>query len=262
MAGQQIVVGVDGSAGARAALGWAADESRVRGCRLLVVHASGAGNADPDARLDGRTLEQLLNSHVAAASARQPGVAVSTLLSDDDPVDTLVGLSADAELVVVGTRGRDIATLGSVSHSVAMRAHCPVAVVPERNLAPASGSRQRVVVGTSFGSVGRQALDFARAEAGLRGATLQTVPVDDASVDALVREAEGAQLLVVACRPGDGTPGSRPVPVPAGILHRGPCPVVVVGKVCHEPSHTGEAAGVQALASEAGGRAAGARGSS
>jgi len=42
MNNQRIIVGVDGSAGARTALEWAVDECRLRGCTLLVLHALGA----------------------------------------------------------------------------------------------------------------------------------------------------------------------------------------------------------------------------
>ncbi|MFC7363314.1 universal stress protein [Nocardioides astragali] len=48
------------------------------------------------------------------------------------PADALVGTSRHASLLVVGSRGLNAFSgmlLGSVSHEVLHRAHCPVAVV-------------------------------------------------------------------------------------------------------------------------------------
>nr|BFE79293.1 hypothetical protein GCM10020093_018940 [Planobispora longispora] len=50
----------------------------------------------------------------------------------DHPVPVLSDASRQADLVVVGSHGRggfSSAVLGSVSHGVLHRAHCPVAVV-------------------------------------------------------------------------------------------------------------------------------------
>lgn len=50
----------------------------------------------------------------------------------DRPSRALVEQSMRAQLVVVGTRGRGGVVgllLGSISHAVLQRAHCPVAVV-------------------------------------------------------------------------------------------------------------------------------------
>jgi nucleotide-binding universal stress UspA family protein len=46
------------------------------------------------------------------------------------PVDALVAASAEADLLVIGSRGlHGLASLGSVSERVAHRAHCSVLVV-------------------------------------------------------------------------------------------------------------------------------------
>jgi nucleotide-binding universal stress UspA family protein len=105
----RIVVGVDGSVGARTALLWAVDECRLRRRTLLIVHApDGAAAASAGAPSPGgrdELGERLLGAHAAAASARQPGVAVTTMLSHEPAADTLVVLSGDADLLVVGTHG-------------------------------------------------------------------------------------------------------------------------------------------------------------
>lgn len=233
---QRIIVGVDGSAGARTALEWAADECRLRACTLLVVHAR---EPHPDALGPVQpgydaAAEHLLTQHAAAASARRPSVPVTTLLSGGAPADTLIGLSADAELVVVGTRGSNGFTstmLGSVSTRTAGHAHCPVAVVPQRVPQDSHDGERDVVVGVSDGRTGRLALEFARHEAHLRSARLQSVQADTEPTELLLRAAQGAQLLVLGCHHSDDRWGSRLGPVPTSILHRSPCPVVAVSEL-------------------------------
>src|SRR6266542_1079052 len=79
----RIVVGVDGSPGARSALLWAADECRVRRQMLLVVHAPDLADTvavnpadEPAVRSLNEVGERMLSEHAAAASARQPRVVV------------------------------------------------------------------------------------------------------------------------------------------------------------------------------------------
>lgn len=306
MARNRIVVGVDGSSGARSALRWAADESRIRGTSLLVVHAPDntdasliASSGASELRVFDTYGDRLLSEHVAAASARQPGVPVASMLSHDSPVDALIALSGGAEMLVVGTRGQSGVTstmLGSVSHRVAAGAHCPVAVVPERYPREGNMLPPRVVAGVSAAPAGRLALQIAFEEAQLRGATLVAVRAwgsPDASLlldldapaaerwrarvsellhselaalanqyprvtieprlmvaeprDALLTAAEGAQLIVVGCHHSADRWSTRLGPVPSAILHRAPCPVIVVGEsrrarrnAAEEPMMTGE----------------------
>ena len=183
MIANYVVVGVDGSAGARSALLWAVDECRLRRRTLVIVHATdpddallNAGGGGPTLRTRDEVGEYVLRDHAAAAAARHPAVAVTTRLSHATASDALSELSHDADLVVVGSRGHGAMTstiLGSVSHSVAAQAHCPVAVVPRR-LAFREDSA-RVVVGVAPTIAGRLALGFALEEARLRGATLVAI---------------------------------------------------------------------------------------
>jgi nucleotide-binding universal stress UspA family protein len=56
-----------------------------------------------------------------------------TVVEDQHPAEALVALSADADLLVVGSRGRGgfaELLLGSVSHAAVLHAACPVVVVP------------------------------------------------------------------------------------------------------------------------------------
>jgi nucleotide-binding universal stress UspA family protein len=267
----RIVVGVDGSVGARTALVWAVDECRLRRRTLLIVHApDGAAAAtpgEPSLRALDELGERLLGAHAAAASARQPGVAVTTMLSHEPAADALVVLSGDAELLVVGTHGLGgnlASILGSVSHRVAVHAHCPVAVVPEQLVLNGGGPpASRIVVGVSATVSGRAALEFALEEAVRRDATVVAVRAGDepATVnraalsrdlaplleryprarvepdlltaepaEALLAAARDAVLVVVGCHHSDDRWSTRLGPVPSAILHRVPCPVVVVGQ--------------------------------
>jgi nucleotide-binding universal stress UspA family protein len=268
----RIVVGVDGSVGARTALLWAVDECRLRRRTLLIVHApDGAAVATagaPSPRALDEFGERLLGAHAAAASARQPGVAVTTMLSHEPAADTLVVLSGDADLLVVGTHGLGgnlASILGSVSHRVAPHAHCPVAVVPDQPVLNGGGApASRLVVGVSATVSGRAALEFALEEAVRRDATVvavraghESAAVNRAAVlprdlapllerypgarvepdlvtaepaEALLAAARDAVLLVVGCHHSDDRWSTRLGPVPSAILHRVPCPVVVVGR--------------------------------
>jgi nucleotide-binding universal stress UspA family protein len=165
----RIVVGVDASPGARRALAWAAAEARLRHAVLQVVHAyhsrelvapfyfpsqhalpgTAAGAAgEPSEQEMTATLqdraefeeafhgraEQLLDTMLSELEETVSGVDVQrTVVEDRRPAEALVELSTDAELLVVGSRGRGGFTellLGSVSHAAVLHAACPVVVVP------------------------------------------------------------------------------------------------------------------------------------
>jgi nucleotide-binding universal stress UspA family protein len=141
----RIVVGVDGSDGARRALEWAVGEARLRGARLLAIHTwhipplvTGAGPFDPPSALDADTLErvetsahELLERELAAADTS--GVEVDKRVETRNPADALLDAARDADLLVVGTRGHGGFSgllLGSVSQQVSHHAPCPVVIVP------------------------------------------------------------------------------------------------------------------------------------
>lgn len=157
---------------------------------------------------------------------------MTTQLSRGLPADIRVGLSAGAELVVVGTReanGFTSTMLGSVSQRTAVHAHSPVGVIPQRSLPGRADDVGNVVVGVTGGHAGVLALEFARHEAAVRGASVRTVRADHEPVEALLGAAAQAQLLVVGCHHSDDRWSTRLGAVPSSILHRAPCPVVVVG---------------------------------
>jgi nucleotide-binding universal stress UspA family protein len=137
-----IVVGVDGSEGAAAALRFALEEARVRGCALKVVSAwhvpAGAYESGyVTVPIDRASFEgfgrSALDKSLADAGSRDAGVESSTVLREGHAADVLVEESRDAELLVVGSRGlggfRGL-LLGSVGLQSAHYASCPVVIVP------------------------------------------------------------------------------------------------------------------------------------
>ena len=104
-----IVAGVDGSPESERALSVAEDLAARFGARLRVVTALRGKGIDP-----------------ARVRSRAPFAEVV----DERPVDALVAAAADADLLVVGSRGlHGLRALGSVSERVAHRAGCSVLVV-------------------------------------------------------------------------------------------------------------------------------------
>ena len=172
----RIVVGVDASPGALRALTWAADEARLRLAPLEVVHAyhaqalaaplsfpsetalpgqvAAAGPRPTEEEL-AKTAElqaefqqairgqadELLEHLLGEAGEAIEGIDVRpTVVEDRNPAEALVELSHDADLLVVGARGRGGFTsllLGSVSQAVVHHARCPVVVIP-----PGAGERK------------------------------------------------------------------------------------------------------------------------
>jgi len=134
-----ITVGVDGSEGASAALHWAAAEARLRGARLRVVHAwsiptMAYGYVPPISLADdlGQAAAEGLDKWLGDAAAELEGVEVERLTCEGNAAEVITDAAADAELLVVGSRGlggfREL-LLGSVSHQCAQRASCPVVIV-------------------------------------------------------------------------------------------------------------------------------------
>ena len=135
----RVVVGVDGSPSARAALRWGAVQAREHDCPLAVAYCWRTDAPHPpapmgylsarDEYLDaaGRWLREEV-SQVLAADA-----PLRHLLVHGAPTAALPGLVGPDELLVVGRHGRGrlaAALLGSVSATCARHARGTLAVVP------------------------------------------------------------------------------------------------------------------------------------
>lgn len=133
-----VAVGVDRSESSSAALRFAFEEAQRAGAELLVTevwHEGDllAGPLSPDERdRVQRDVEQSLAEQVSALHEQFPDVRTRQLAQRGHPVAALTDVGRDAQLLVVGHRGRggfDGVFLGSVADGVLHHAHCPVAVV-------------------------------------------------------------------------------------------------------------------------------------
>jgi nucleotide-binding universal stress UspA family protein len=131
-----VVVGVDGSAVSELALGYAFEQASMRGVHLDVVHAwwtTATSGLTPDIKTDKVTQERLtLSEAMVGWSEKYPDVQVRESLPMGSTVTILTEAAKDAELLVVGSRGRGgfrSLLLGSVSQGVLQHATCTVAVV-------------------------------------------------------------------------------------------------------------------------------------
>jgi nucleotide-binding universal stress UspA family protein len=180
-----ITVGVDGSDHSREALRFALAEARLRGARLRMVQswsippltASGIGMIPAYGLLRDEladAAEQALVDELEQAGGAPAGVEIERRVAQGDAAGTLVEGAADADLLVVGSRGHSGVTgavLGSVSRACLHHAPCPVAVV-HRMIEP---ERLRIVVGVDGSPGAKAALAWACDEAGPRGAIVQMV---------------------------------------------------------------------------------------
>ncbi|MFL6141816.1 MAG: universal stress protein [Labedaea sp.] len=177
-----IVVAVDGSDSALAAVRWAATEAQRQRRALRIVHTD---DWPPPAYgpvfVDRATLPEVIQAATAtmladaarAVAQADPGVRYETEALRGPAAARLRELSRSAALLVLGSRGLGGFTgllAGSVAVALAAHAHCPVAVV--RGARPADGP---VVVGIDGSPASEQAIGFAFEQAALRGAELVAV---------------------------------------------------------------------------------------
>lgn len=169
----EIVVGVDDSSASEKALDRALSEAATRDLPVQVVHAwttpvwmggiAGMGYNVLASPIDsGQAATELAAELLSKGMSRRTSdaqITVETAAPEGDPGRTLVRLSAEADLVVVGGRSQGYiksALLGSVTSYVLHHASCPVMIVPESAGQPED--LQRVVVGVDFSPSSRTAL--------------------------------------------------------------------------------------------------------
>ena len=137
---RHIVVGIDGSEGADAALRWAAAEADLHDAVLEAAMAWSWTTLPPGMVLEEpfeqsleKSAHQVLNDAVERLG--HTDVKIKFTVQPGSAVDVLLESSHSADLLVVGTRGHGRAqemALGSTSHACAHLSPVPVVVVPQR----------------------------------------------------------------------------------------------------------------------------------
>jgi nucleotide-binding universal stress UspA family protein len=252
---KRIVVGVDGSTGAAAALRWAAAEALLREAELRVLSAyhrlTVGGQARP---LADEETTAVIHEAVTQARSIAPDVEVRGVALQGYAVPVLLHAAEEATLLVVGVRGK-VAFPGlqfdSVGGQVATHARSSVVVVRGRSGTDAGP----VVVGVDDDAAGAT-IDRAFEEAALHGAPLLAVTAGsgastadlDSQLDrwrekypdvpvqrevvagrpdkVLVERSEQAQMVVVGPR-RHGFEGVMLGSVGTRLLQRAHCPVLI-----------------------------------
>nr|WP_189189733.1 universal stress protein [Streptomyces albiflavescens] len=179
--GNLVVVGVDGSPSGLAAVEAAAREARWRRAELRVVHAiwpvitpghvpMAAAPFGPPEGVLPEAVERLVTEALHRAGNVAPQVEATHEVVAGEALTVLEHQSRDADLVVVGSRGRGGFVgmlLGSTAVYLTAHGQCPVMVVREQ-----SDATGPIVLGVDGSRAGEKAVDFAFAEAALRGAEI------------------------------------------------------------------------------------------
>ena len=133
-----VLVGIDGSSASELATAIAFEEASRRNVGLIALHAWSDVDVSewpvvdwPETQSIGK---QVLAERLAGWQEQYPDVAVHRLVVRDQPARELVERSEEAQLLVVGNRGRGgfaEMLVGSVSETVAQLARMPVIVARE-----------------------------------------------------------------------------------------------------------------------------------
>ncbi|MDX3263441.1 universal stress protein [Streptomyces sp. NPDC093228] len=264
--GSLVVVGVDGSSSSDAAVVQAAREAQRRHATLRVVHGFSWPVGPMYAPLDPSPLNRLAHDSAELARSVAPEVEVTDAVMTGGAVAVLTAESRDADLMVVGRRGIGGFVgmlLGSTAVSLATHSQCPVIVVSDE-----PDDAGPIVLAVDGSPEGENAVEFAFAEAALRGAEIRAVHAwlpdyapagtgvesaerllaqavvgrreryPDVRVgqevlsgetrEVLIKASSGAQLMVVGARGHGGFSGLLLGSVSQALLHHAHCPVAVV----------------------------------
>ncbi|HEX7304715.1 universal stress protein [Lentzea sp.] len=128
----RIVVGVDRSPAAKAALAWAVGEAKRLGASVLALSVCQLGSSS-DADTFSRTHARELAVAVEALGSTAADVHIDQQVRHGLPGPVLVEHSAGADLLVVGGHGSHqagVLVMSSVTSHCLRHARCPVVVVP------------------------------------------------------------------------------------------------------------------------------------
>jgi nucleotide-binding universal stress UspA family protein len=142
-----IVVGIDGSDRSRHALEWAVNEAAVRRMPLTVLTVSevlagglwsvpGYPGDLGRAKQTKEAAQVETDSVLEKVGEKSRPASVTVRAVTGVPAEELLHASADADMIVVGSRGAGgfkRLVMGSVSTAVTHHARCPVVVIPSDN---------------------------------------------------------------------------------------------------------------------------------
>ena len=179
-----VVVGVDGSESSMMAVRWAAREAIMRNVALTVVHVASPPAVWPAAavpaelqRRHGEEARKLIADAIkvaedSVADGNRPGIDSELFVAA--PLPTLIDLTKEAQMMVVGCRGQEALqrSLGSVSTGLIHHAHCPVAVIHDEAPILLQPSQLPVLVGVDGSPASELAAAIAFDEASFRGVEL------------------------------------------------------------------------------------------
>ena len=197
-----VVIGYDGSDGARTAVRWGAAYADRHGASVHIVrayepfpHATALSGRRPEPPMDAETMRIAAQRQLAevadAVRDERPRLPVTFSLEGGGAEEALVRWSANARTIVLGSRGMSaFSTLlaGSTTMYVATHAHCTVIAGPEKREMPVRGP---VVVGVDGSELSAAAVEFAFQEASDAASPLLAV---HAWLDPAVSSALGAEL--------------------------------------------------------------------
>jgi len=134
-----VVVGVDGSKAAEAAIAYAAEEASRLGTELIAVYAwmppltPGIEQLWSEELIEAQhnAAEEALAIGTAGLASRYPDLTIRREIVQAPPISALIDQAKGAALLVVGSRGRGSFSrllLGSVSQGVLTELPCPVIV--------------------------------------------------------------------------------------------------------------------------------------
>lgn len=139
MGGRPVVVGIDGSPSSEAAIGFAFEQASWLGVLLVALHTWSdtiPASTVPFAVVDWKAVEEqeqrVLAERLAGWQEKYPDVSVQRVFTPGQPAHSLLVQTREAQLVVVGARGRGGVKgmpLGSTSQALLHHSACPVAVV-------------------------------------------------------------------------------------------------------------------------------------
>ncbi|MER7251386.1 universal stress protein [Kribbella sp. NPDC000426] len=121
--GGRVVIGYDGSPMSDAALDFGLDHARRHDLAVRVVAA----------QPEGSELHRITEDELREAVHARGGTDAELIQITGHPAEHILRLSEDANLIVIGARGRGGFAgmlIGSVSQTVLHHAGCPVAVIP------------------------------------------------------------------------------------------------------------------------------------